>query len=88
MEINDIITLQDNREYLILDRVSLNNIYYDYGVLVDKDENPTGDYIYFKETMKNNEIYVEEVQDKDTLETLISMFTLKVLNKTNEEQED
>ena len=87
MEINDIITLEDGKEYLVLDKVSLNNIVYLYTVLVDDHDKPNGEYIYFKEIKNEQDIAVEEVEDEDLLTTLISMFTYHYLNETNEEQE-
>ena len=88
MQIEDIITLEDNLEYLILDKIELDNSNYLYAVLVDSDENPTDNYIYLKEINEDSDIYVEEVVNKELKDKLSSMFTLNYLEEINEEQDD
>ena len=91
MEIEDIITLEDNLEYLILDKTIINNEKYLYCVEIDKEEKPTTNYNYLKEINVNNELYIEEVKDEKMLEMLINVFTNNYLSdsiNTNVEQDD
>ncbi len=91
MEIEDIITLEDNLEYLILDKTIINNEKYLYCVEIDKEEKPTTNYNYLKEIDVNNELYIEEVKDEKMLEMLINVFTNNYLSdsiNTNVEQDD
>lgn len=85
MKIDDIITLDDNLDYLVLDIVTLNQEKYLYCVEVDKEELPNANYKYLKEVEENNETYVEEVDDVNIKKTLTSMLTYNYLIN-NEEQ--
>ncbi len=88
MEIEDIISF-DDKEYIILDETEYNNDKYLYCVMIDKDENPTEEYAYFKSIEENNEYYVEEVEDEDILSAIIAIFTGNLINECiDDEQED
>lgn len=73
MNIEDIITLDDNKEYLILDIIELNKERFLYCVEIDEEEMPKQEYKYLKEIIENGEVYTEEVKDKDLLEALIAL---------------
>lgn len=88
MEINDIITLEDNQNYLILDMVSIGADKYYYCVKVDEHDMPIYEYKYLKEIKDKEETFMEPVTDQDTLEAIVSMFSLNYLNEKNVEQED
>ena len=60
MEIGKIITLDDDKDYLLLDQVELD----DFFLLVEEDD---GDY-------------TEEIDDKDVIESITSILTVKYLN--------
>ena len=90
MNIEDVITLEDNQEYLILDIAELNGIKYLYTVLVDKEDMPTTDYQYFELSEDEDGTSVEEIEDEETLKAIINLFTIRYLGdsiNTNEEQE-
>lgn len=90
MNIEDIITLEDNKEYIILDIVEINQEKYLYCVGIDKDERPTDEYKYFKEVVENGDTFLEKVEDEKVLKTIITLFTNDYLNDsidTNEEQD-
>ena len=87
MNKEDIITLDDNKEYLILDIIDYLNKKYLYCVLVDEDDIPTQEYKYVEVINENNETYIEEVNDEKILENLVNLVTINYLNdSTNEEQ--
>lgn len=83
MNIEDIITLEDNKEYLILDIIKYDNEEYMYCVMIDEFDNVTNEYIYVKCIQENNDIFVEEVEDKVVLENIIEIFSKKI----NDEQD-
>ncbi len=92
MNKEDIITIDENEEYMILDTLELNNSKYLYCVLVDKDDMPTKEYRYLKGIKENEEYYVEEIVDEDILSKVIAAFAARYLsseanNKTDEEQD-
>ena len=80
MNIRDVITFEDNKEYVILDIVDFNKEKYLYCVGIDNEENSTNEFICFKSIEENNEFYVEEVLDKNLLNDIINMFKNKYLN--------
>ena len=73
MNIEDIITLDDNKEYLILDIIELNKERFLYCVEIDEEEMPKQEYKYLEEIIENGEVYTEEVKDKDLLEALTAL---------------
>ena len=73
MNIEDIITLDDNKEYLILDIIELNKERFLYCVEIDEEEMPKQEYKYLKGIIENGEVYTEEVKDKDLLEALTAL---------------
>ena len=73
MNIEDIITLEDNKEYLILDIIELNKERFLYFVEIDEEVMPKQEYKYLKEIIENGEVFTEEVKDKDLLEALTAL---------------
>ena len=73
MNKDDIFTLEDNKEYLVLETIELNQEKYLYGVSIDKEEMPTAEYKYWKEINENGEIFTEEITDKKIIEALTSL---------------
>lgn len=88
MNKEDIITLEDNIEYMVLDIVELNHNKYLYCVEIDEKEMPKQEYKYFKEINENGNLFTEEVKDKNIIDTISAMFSINYLNSvTNEEQD-
>lgn len=88
MNKEDIITLEDNIEYMVLDIVELNHNKYLYCVEIDEEEMPKQEYKYFKEINENGNLFTEEVKDKNIIDTISAMFSINYLNSvTNEEQD-
>ena len=76
MDIGKVITLDNNKDYLLLEKVELNSKEYLYLVEVELTHESDGDY-------------TEEVEDKDIIEALTSMLTVKYINDSmidNDEQ--
>lgn len=88
MEKEDIITLEDNTEYMVLDTALLNQEKYLYCVRIDEEEKPTSEYKYFKEINENNELFTEEVEGEVVIETITSMFAADYLNSVTDEEQD
>lgn len=61
MNKEDIITVNANEEYMILDTLELNNSKYLFCVQVDKNDMPTKEYRYFKGIKENEECFIEEI---------------------------
>ena len=80
MNVEDIITLDNNKEYLILDKAEFDNNKYLYCVGISKDEKLTDEYVYLKEIEENNEFFIEEVNDEKILKNLNNLFTKSYLS--------
>lgn len=82
-----IITLDNNIEYVLLDEQVLDNKKYFYAVAIDKNEEPTNDYVILEEFQENNKFYVKEVKDKDMLGLLVTLFTKNYVESVEELEE-
>lgn len=80
MNKEEVITLENNKEYVILDIVIYKEEKYLYCVGIDKDEMPTKEYIYLKSIEENGEYFVENIEDKETLNAIVALFTANYLN--------
>ena len=88
MNKEEILTLEDNVEYMVLDTAEFNHDKYLYCVEIDEEEMPKDTYKYFKEVKENGILYTEEVEDENIIEALTSIFTINIIdNVTNEEQD-
>ena len=73
MNVDEIITLDDNKEYILLSKTVHNNDKYFLAVEAVKDK-PTNNYVIFKEINENGEFFVEEIVDKTLIDTLVDIF--------------
>ena len=87
MNKEDIITLDDNVEYMVLDTTEFNHDKYLYCVEIDENEMPKEEYKYLKEINENGELFTEDVEDENVIEAITAMFSLNYLNDTDEEQD-
>lgn len=73
MNVDDLITLDDGKEYILLFKSVDGNDNYFLGVEAVNNE-PTENYEVFKEIVENGESSVEEVTDEALLEKLLDDF--------------
>jgi len=75
LEINKIVTLGNNEEYLIVDKVEKDGKEYYYVAQVNEDETDIEDnYKIVCATYKDEEIYLDEVLGEDKLKSILPMF--------------
>ena len=75
LEINKIVTLGNNEEYLIVDKVEKDGKEYYYVAQVNEDETDIEDnYKIVCATYDNDEIYLDEVLGEDKLKSILPMF--------------
>lgn len=87
MEIGKVITLDDNKDYLLLEKIELNGKEYLYMVEVGKNDVPTSNYHFLELIHEADGDYTEEVEDKNIIEAITSLITIKYLNDSmNDEQ--
>ena len=75
LEINKIITLGNNEDYLIVDKVEKDNKEYYYIAEVNEDGTDIKDnYKIVCATYKDNEVYLDEVLGEDKLKSILPLF--------------
>ena len=87
MSVEDIITLDDNREFLILDIIDYEGSKYIYCVEVDEEEKPKENFIFLKLDVDASGEYVSEVQDEATINKILPIFTANYLNDKDDEED-
>lgn len=75
LEINKIITLGNDEEYLIVDKVVKDDKEYYYIAQVNEDETDIKDnYKIVNATYKDGEVYLDEVLGEDKLKSILPLF--------------
>ena len=80
-EVGNIVTLEGNEEYLILEETTKNGVRYLYAVRVLIDETPTDEYLIFENIKKDDGEFLLPVSDKALYDELIEDFTDLVSEK-------
>ena len=83
--VDNIIQLENNRKYVILDEKELDNINYYYALRLDDKEEPTNNYLFFEETKDNDDTYLAPVEDENMKGILLTAFTVNYLDKVYDE---
>ena len=78
MKVDSVITLENDVNCLLLEKVEYENNNYFMAVVLNEEEEPSDEYVIFKEIIENNENYVEKVEDAELFSSLIQLFTTKV----------
>ena len=75
LEINKIVTLGNNEEYLVVDKVEKDNKEYYYIAEVNEDETDIKDnYKIVLATYDDGNIYLDEVLGEDQLKSILPLF--------------
>jgi len=80
-EVGNIVTLEDNKEYLILEELEKDGTKYLYSVRVLIDETPTDEYVIFAHEKDEDGEYLVELKDKELYDQLIEEFKEIVADK-------
>ena len=72
IKVGQVIKLDDNKEYMVLNKIELHNINYVYLVTISK---PT-EMLVATLTSDNGEIALEEIKDNDELDYVLSQLVL------------
>lgn len=79
MKVDNVILLEDNKKYLLLDETELDNKKYFYAVEVTDDKlEPTDNFAFLEEKIANQKVYVSQVQNQDLITSLLIIFTNNV----------
>ena len=74
MKVNDCINLENGKNYLLLMESTIDNTKYFLSVGINKDEQPTNEYLVLQEVIENNEEYVIPINNPVILSNLINEF--------------
>lgn len=78
MNINSVITLDNDIKCLLLYKVMYNNVNYFLALMLDEDDKPTDDNMILKEIVENGEIFVEREGNEEVINNLIPLFTKEI----------
>lgn len=71
MNIDQVITLANNKNYLLLLKSEMTDDNYFLAVLLDENNEPTNVYAVLKEVIKNGEIYSQKINNPLVLNQLL-----------------
>ena len=83
--VDKIVELENNNSYVLLDETVLNDIKYYFGLRLDKNEEPTNNYLFFEETKEGNDTFLAPVEDENEKKLLVTAFTVNFLDKVYDE---
>ena len=81
IEIGNIVTLENGKEYLLLEELTLAGNRYVYAVRVLEDETPTSEYIIYQAVNAEDGEYLKDITDKEEYERLVEEFKTVISNK-------
>jgi hypothetical protein len=87
MEINTIVTLEDNSKYYLADETYQNGKKYFLGNKLDENEEPTDVSEIFEENLENGDTYLDIIDDPELLKSLGTIFTANFSNMVDETEE-
>ena len=79
--VDKIIELDNNKKYVILDETSLDDIKYYFGLRLNKDEEPTNNYLFFEEYKEGEDTFLTPIEDEDMKGLLLTACTVNFLDK-------
>ena len=74
IEVGNIVTLENNQEYLLLEECVKDGKKYIYAVRTLEDESLTDEYLVFEAIVQDGEEFLKVVEDKEAYEDLIDEF--------------
>ena len=81
MDINTIITLEDQTKYVLLDKLTKNKKKYFFAIKLDQEDNPTIVYEIFELEKSNKDTYMNIVEDENLRENIFLEFTNNYINR-------
>ena len=83
--VDKIIELDNNKKYVILDEISLDDIKYYFGLRLDDKEEPTNNYLFFEEIIDSEDVYLNPIDDEKMKGVLLTAFSINYLDKVYDE---
>lgn len=83
--VDKIVELENGKSYVILEETLLNNNKYYLGLKLNKNEEPTNNYLFFEELVESNNTYLTSIEDDNVKSVLLTSFTMNFLEKVYDE---
>lgn len=80
--VDKIVELDNDKSYVILDETVLENKKYYFGLRLNKNEEPTNNYLFFEESLEGLDTFLIPIEDEDLKGLLLTAFTVSFLDKT------
>lgn len=80
IKVGEIVELNDNKKYMVLNKINLHNINYVYLITMDKPV----EILIATEKIEDGEIVLDEVKDNDELDYILSQLVLTKDEDDNE----
>lgn len=88
MIVDSVITLENDVNCLLLEKVTYNNDNYFLSVVLNEEEEPSDEYVVFKEINEDGQSFVEKVENAALLAELVNLFTNNVAKLVQELPEE
>lgn len=75
-ELQEVISLDNGKEYIVVDRIAYNSNFYVMLVCADENDDET---IIQKEVLEGTEFVLKPIEHKEEFDALISKFALKTI---------
>lgn len=83
--VDKIVELENNNSYVLLDETVLNNTKYYFGLRLDKNEEPTNNYLFFEEYVSGSDTFLMPIEEDETKSLLLTSFAVNFLGKAYDE---
>lgn len=81
IEVGNIVTLENGRDYLILEEIEDNGSRFVYTVRVLEDETPTSEYVIYEAINSEDGEFLKDVTNKETYDKIIEQFKSVIADK-------
>jgi hypothetical protein len=81
IEIGNIVTLENGKDFLLLEEINLDGKRYVYSVRVLEDETPTSEYVIYQAINTDDGEYLKDITDKAEYDRLIEEFKAVIADK-------
>ena len=81
IEIGNIVTLENQKDFLLLEEVTLEGRRFVYAVRVLEDETPTNEYVIYEAINAQDGEYLKDVTNKEEYDKLIEEFKQVISTK-------
>ena len=87
IEVGNIVTLENNVEYLILEELDHEGKKYVYTVRTLEDETPTDEFVIYEVIKVDDDSYLKDIDNKELYDELIDIVADKILSGDLDEME-